>query len=189
MSMIKENPVLFGCLAMLGLASLVACSGVVATYFLADEIVEKASEKMEEFGAEAGRKAGLKDPLGMTQHFMTTGWGLGINVPNEQIVEFTLVPQSGEEVDCDKLKSLIFPHLAGSKETVIARSENRAVSEDGTVTTTPIECTWSGYPGRDALGGPIGQPGANEMPEEESAPDEPPPAEGDEAGEGDEASE
>jgi len=192
MSMIKENPLLFGCLALLGVASLVACSGVVAMYFLADEFVEAASEKLEELGAEAGRQAGLKDPMGTAQEFMTSGWNLGINVPNEQVVEFTLVPQSGEAVDCEKLRTMLFPHLSGGKETVIVRSENRAVGEDGTVTTTPVECKWTGYPGRDALGGPIGQPAtapASEASEDSTAGEAPEVKEASEAPEVEEASE
>jgi hypothetical protein len=147
MSMIKENPVLFGCLAMLGLASLIACSGVVATYFLADQIVEKATEKMEEFGAEAGKQTGLKEPFKSVPELLGKGWSVSIQVQNEGEVQFAMISQQARTVDCQILQSVLFPYLSGTKETVVVTSENRSVSEDGTVTATPVECRWSGYPG------------------------------------------
>ncbi|MCO4774349.1 MAG: hypothetical protein KDA24_30280, partial [Deltaproteobacteria bacterium] len=160
MSAIKENPILFGCLGLLGLLSLLACSGVVATYFLADEIVEKATEKMEELGEEAGKQAGLKDPFSTVPELLSKGWALSIHVQNEAEVEFTLVPQQDATVDCALLQGVLFPYLAGTKETVIVKSENRVVSEDGTVTTTPVECRWSGFPGAQGVGIPVPVPPA-----------------------------
>jgi|GEM_PF-2312119 len=147
MSAIKENPILFGCLGLMGLMSLIACSGVVAAYFLADEIVEKATEKMEELGEEAGKQAGLKDAFKAVPELMSKGWALGIHVQANDEVEFSLIPQQAAMVDCAKLKAVLFPYLAGTKETVIVTSENRTLDEDGTVSTTPVECRWSGYPG------------------------------------------
>ena len=194
--MVKENPVLFGCLAILGLGSLIVCSGVVATYFLADEIVEKATEKMDELGAEAGKQAGLKDPFKAVPDLMARGWSLGIQVKNEAEVEFTLTPQQDKPVDCASLQAVIFPLLSGTKETVIVRSENRSVGPDGTVTSTPVECRWSGYPGATGLpprdAGQAAQEGgevvpAGEAPEQEEAGDAP---EQEDAGDaGDEAAE
>lgn len=156
MSAIKENPFLFGCLALMGLGSLIACSGVIATYFLADKIVEKATEKMEEIGAEAGKQAGLKNPFTTVPELLGKGWALSIHVQTEDEVEFTMLSQQEATVDCAGLQSVLFPYLAGTKETVIVKSENRSVDESGSVTTTAVECRWSGYPGRDG-----GVPGAS----------------------------
>jgi hypothetical protein len=149
MSAIKENPVLFGCLAFLGFLSLLACAGVISTYFLADKIVEKGAEMMEELGAKAGTQAGLKDPFTTVPELLGQGWTLSIDVQGQDEVQFTLISQAQTSVDCAGLQSVLFPYLAGSKETVVVKSENRSVDESGAVTLTPVECRWSGYPGRD----------------------------------------
>ena len=151
MSVVKENPILFGCLGLLGLMSLIACSGVVVTYLMADTIVEKAGEKLEELGAEAGKQAGLKDPIGAATQMMSGGWSFGVHVQNESEVEFTIVPLEPRDVDCAELQRVLFPHLSGTKETVIAKSENKYVADDGTVSTTDVECRWSGYPGSNVI--------------------------------------
>ena len=151
MSVVKENPILFGCLGLLGLMSLIACSGVVVTYLMADKIVEKAGKKLEELGAEAGKQAGLKDPIGTATQMMSGGWSFGVHVQNEAEVEFTIIPLEPRNVDCAALQQLLFPHLSGTKETVIAKSENKHVADDGTVSTTDVECRWSGYPGSNVI--------------------------------------
>lgn len=181
MSVVKENPILFGCLGLLGLMSLIACSGVVVTYLMADKIVEKAGEKLEELGAEAGKQAGLNDPIGTATQMMSGGWSFGVHVQNESEVEFTLIPFEPRDVDCTELQRVLFPHLSGTKETVIAKSENKHVADDGTVSTTDVECRWSGYPGSNVIApasapAPAGDTSASDVPASDApagAPDPP----------------
>lgn len=171
MSAIKENPLLFGCLGILGFLSLLACSGAVAMYFLADEIAEKGKQALEEMGEEMGREAGLKDPMNLFTEMMSQGWTLNVNVSGDDRLELTVIPADGREVDCASLQELVFPHLVGTKETVVVRSQNRVEVGPGTVTTTDVECTWSGYPGRDeVMAEPVEAPDAPEPPADGSAP-------------------
>ncbi len=148
MSMIKENPILFGCLGILAFLSLLACSGIVALYIMADEIVEVGMGKLGELSVEAGKGAGLKDPMTTLPALLTAGWGLSIHAEaGSPKVEFDLEPMEPRALDCAVLQTTLFPYLTGTMETVVVRSTSSVTDAGGVVTATPVECTWSGFPG------------------------------------------
>jgi len=147
-SAIKENPILFGCLGILALISLMVCGGMAFVYLMADEIVEKGLEVVQEGANKMGEEAGLKDPITTLPELMAKGWGLSINVEaGSDTVEFTLEPMEPRVVDCAVLQDALFPYLTGTMETVVVTSTSSVVSQDGTISRTPVECRWSGYPG------------------------------------------
>lgn len=156
MSVIRENPILFGCLGILALISLMVCGGMAFVWMMADEIVEKGVEVLEEASIEAGKSAGLKDPMTTLPELLAKGWGLGIQAEaGSNKVEFELEPMEPRLVDCATLQEVLFPYLTGTMEIVVVRSTSSVVSDDGTVTSTPIECRWEGFPGS---GGELDQP-------------------------------
>lgn len=148
MSIVKENPILFGCLGVLALMSLTACGAMLFLYLMADEIAEKGMEKLTELSVEAGKEAGLKDPMTTVPELLVEGWALSIATEaGSSTVEFGMEPMQPREVDCAILQAALFPYLTGTMETVVVTSSSRVVGEGGAVTTTPVECRWSGYPG------------------------------------------
>ena len=157
MSAVRENPILFGCLGVLALMSLMVCGGMAFLYLMADEIVEKGVEFVQEAGIEAGKEAGLKEPMAALSELVAQGWGLSVNVQaGSTTVEFGLEPMEPRAVDCAALQTALFPHLSGTMETVVVTSTSSEVLADGTVTSTPVECRWSGHPGSGgALDAPL----------------------------------
>lgn len=133
----RDQPVLAGCLGLLGCGSLL---GVVALLTLA--VAGKGCWDA------AQDSIGLDSMISAVQDAAAAGFALSVSVDNGATT-YTLTPleldapQAARAVDCDQLYRLLDPHLTGTRDEVLARSW-AIVEGEGGLQPAPVECRWTG---------------------------------------------
>lgn len=160
----SDQPILAGCLGVITL-------GVVASCGLGALLAVGAKGCMNA----VQESVGLDSLMQTVADAAEQGYSLGVNSHNGATV-FQLVPMEARDVTCDELKAVLLPHLTGTLETVVVYSESVKLNADGSFTTVPLECTWSGYPSAKGGLAPLGPP-ETPAPETPAAPAPEAPAE------------
>ncbi len=134
----KRQPILAGCLGCLGVGVLGTIAVVVFMGLLGKSCIDSAS-----------RGLGLDSLPATIQDAMKAGYGIQINSNHDNGVtesEIVMPPMEPRKVTCDDLQAVLFPHLTGTLETVVVRSESYEPGPDGSLQPVPLTCTWSGFP-------------------------------------------
>ena len=139
--MLREQPILAGCLGLLALGVLVSCGAGALLILGGKALVDKASET-----------AGIDGVISTAQDAGAAGFMFNVAIDNDGTV-YSLVPMDTRTVTCDDVQALLFPHLTGTLETVHVESQSIIENDDGSYTTVPLTCTWSGWPGKEGAAG------------------------------------
>lgn len=130
---LRDQPFLAGCLGVL-VALALLCGGVVALGAIGvGSCVSCMGQGLDSFPA-------------TTSDAMEAGYALGVNINNSEVT-YSLEPMDAREVTCADLEAILFPHLTGELETVRITSTSYRVSPTGELSSMPVTCTYSGYPG------------------------------------------
>lgn len=141
--MLREQPILAGCLGLLALGTLVSCGAGALLLLGGKALVDKASET-----------AGIDGVISTAQDVGAAGFMFNVAIDNDGTV-YSLVPMDARTVTCDDAQALLFPHLTGTLETVRVESQSILENADGSFTTIPLSCTWSGWPGKGGATGTL----------------------------------
>ena len=159
----SDQPILAGCLGVLSLGLVASCGFGALLAVGAKGCMNAVQDSM-----------GLDSLMQTVADAAEQGYSLGVNSHNGATV-FQMVPMEARDVTCDELKAVLLPHLTGTLETVVVYSESIKVNDDGSFTTIPLECTWSGYPSAQGGLAPLGPPETPAPAPVEAAPEEPAP--------------
>ena len=128
----RDQPFLAGC-AGCGVTFAVVCAGFLALTVLGGvQIVNCAGQGLDSLPA-------------VMSDASQQGFSFGTMYNNGEMT-FSFQPLEPREVTCADLEAIIFPHLTGELETVRLESISYTVAADGTISSMPIDCTYSGYP-------------------------------------------
>lgn len=134
----REKPFLAGCAGCLA-TSVIACGGLAALSGLG--VLKIASC--------AGQ--GLDSLPGLMRDASAAGFSFATQYINGEVT-WSLEPAQPREVTCADLEAIVFPHLTGELETVRIESTSYPAGGGGTLSPVPIDCTYSGFPGRAGQG-------------------------------------
>jgi len=140
-TMLREQPILAGCLGVVALGVLLLCGGGALLFVGGRALVQKASDS-----------AGLDGVMSIAREAGEAGFMFSVAMDDRGTV-YSLAPTGPRTVTCDDAKAILFPHLTGTLETVQVESESILENPDGSYTTVPLRCTWGGWPGKDGQGG------------------------------------
>ncbi len=140
-TMLREQPILAGCLGILAIGTLVLCGGGALLVLGGKALVDKASES-----------AGVDGVISTAQAADAAGFMFNVAIDEGGTV-YTLAPMEPRTVTCDDVQAVLFPHLTGTLETVVVQSQSILLNDDGSYTTVPLTCTWGGWPGKDGGAG------------------------------------
>ncbi len=135
--MLRDQPILAGCLGLLALGVLVSCGAGALLVLGGKALVDKASES-----------AGIDGVISTAQDAGAQGFMFNVAIDNGGTV-YSLLPMEARTVTCDDVKAVLFPHLTGTLETVEVQSQSILLNDDGSYTTVPLTCTWGGWPGKE----------------------------------------
>ena len=121
---LRNNPLLAGCLGMMGCMALIAVF-VVGVAGLGLKAAFDSSQ-IAVFDAQSAATS--------------AGYGFGY-VSENGAVSLDLVPFEPREVTCDELWALIEPHIVKADEPLTLRSETTTVGADGVLTAVSLECS------------------------------------------------
>ena len=128
----RDQPFLAGCAGCL-VTSLVLCGGLGALSALGVvQIISCAGQ-------------GLDSPMAVMTEAQEAGFSFGMSRINGE-VSFSFQPVEPREVTCADLEAIVFPHLKGELETVRLESISYTVGADDSISSMPIDCSYSGYP-------------------------------------------
>lgn len=134
----KRQPILAGCLGCLTLGTLGTIAAIVFTGVLGKSCLDTAN-----------RELGLDSLPSTVQDAVSQGFGISVGTGSGQGPSMTMVPMEPRLVTCDQLQAVLFPHLTGTLETVVVRSESYETGPDGRLQPVPLTCTWTGFPSKD----------------------------------------
>jgi hypothetical protein len=154
--MLRDQPILAGCLGVLAVGALIACGGGALLVIGGKIAIDKASES-----------AGIDGVISTAQDAATRGFAFNVSI-DEDGTTYALIPLEPMSVNCDEVKAFLFPHLTGTLETVRVESQSVLINDDGSFTTVPLTCTWDGWPGKDGGGGELRSVDAPAAPAEET---------------------
>lgn len=121
---LRNNPLLAGCLGMMGCLALVVVFVVGLT-----GLGLKAAFDSRQIAVFDARSAAV-----------SAGYSFGYLSDNGAL-SLELMPQEPREVTCDELWALIEPHIIKDDEPLTLRSETTADGGDGALITVPLECS------------------------------------------------
>ena len=171
----EERPILAGCGVAAGLAILLSCGGGLLLVGGGATLFKGAMDEM-----------GVDGLMSLSMDAQKAGFAIGMSAGTNQEAVFTMTPVEPRVVSCEELAALLFPHLTGKREVVIAESESVTAQPGGGYLSNPVTCRWAGFP---KAGSPTattdavlpGPPAEAPVPQAETlAPEEepPPPPEG-----------
>ncbi len=138
----RDQPFLAGCLGFLCMGAFMAC-GLVGLAVLG--VGSCASCVTQEVG--------LDSMFGTIQDAIDAGFSLEVNATQEASL-FVMNPVQPREVSCEELGAVLIPHVLPTVETVRVESTSYTLQDSGEIVAVPLECTWSGYPGREGTAAP-----------------------------------
>ncbi len=141
--MLRDQPILVGCLFVIGLGMLMVCGFGALVVIGGKAAYNQVSES-----------SGVDSMFATVQDAAERGFGFNLSMNNGDTM-FSLVPLEAKTVTCDDVQAVIFPHLTGTLETVHVESQSILLNDDGSYTTIPLTCTWGGWPGKDGSTGTL----------------------------------
>ncbi len=135
---VDDQPILAGCLGCLALGAFAAAAGAVLLFLGGQRAAQWVS------GA-----AGVDSFFGTISDVSGAGFSFEVHSNNNEPTTYIMRPVQPREVSCEEIQALLFPHLTGELETVTVRSESLVSQPDGGQRAVPLECRWTGFPGRD----------------------------------------
>ena len=135
----RDQPFLAGCAGCL-MTTVVLCAGLGALSALG----------MFQLASCAGQ--GLDHPMEVMSDATAAGFSFGVQRMNGEVT-YSFQPLEPRAVTCADLEAIIFPHLTGELETVRLESISYTTTDDSSISSMPIDCSYSGYPKA-----PVGDP-------------------------------
>jgi hypothetical protein len=89
---------------------------------------------------------GIDSLMGLSADAGAAGFMVQMQMGTEGEATFGFEPMEVRTVSCDEIASVLFPHLTGQREVVVAESRSGTMQPDGSVLHTPVLCRWEGSP-------------------------------------------